>query len=92
MLKKLKKKTFEKNRQNFFFRFLEIFFRRNRLYDEYITHAKFHDRRSRGSGDTRGGTDKLEDLLYRSALIDIRFSRAFIHFRTEVTTHQFINY
>ena len=60
-------KKFEKNRENFFFRFFENFFRRNLPFDEQITHAKFHDHRLRGSGDTRGGhTDRFGDLLYRS--------------------------
>ena len=48
------KKKFVKTFSNFFFRFSNFFFRRNLSYDEYITHAKFSDHRSRGSGDTRG--------------------------------------
>ena len=51
---------------NFFFRFSKIFFRRNLSYDEYITHAKFFDHRSRGSGDTGCDrhTDKLRMRIY----------------------------
>ena len=51
----------------FFFRFFKKIFRRNLSYDEYITHTKFQNHRSRGSRDT--GCDRQtqdEDLLYRS--------------------------
>ena len=69
----MKSKIFEEKKmksiyeENFVFRFSKKNFRRNLSYDEYITHAKLFDHRSRGSGDTRGDRQTQdEDLLYRS--------------------------
>ena len=65
--KKIEKILKKKIRQTFFFfRFSKFFFRRILSYDEYITHTKLYDHRSRGSGDNRADRQtQVDDLLYR---------------------------
>ena len=73
-LEKIGKKNLWKFFRNYFFRFSKFFFRRNLSYDEYITHAKFPNHRSRGFGAT-GANGHTDLRIYYIDLLDLLLSR-----------------
>ena len=78
--KKMKSKIFEEKKmksiyeENFVFRFSKKNFRRNLSYDEYITHAKLHDHRSRGFGAT-GANTQTDLRIYHNIDVEEAFSK-----------------
>ena len=74
MGKNLKKKIRENFFEIIFFRFSNFFSRRNLSHDEYITHAKFPNHRSRGFGAT-GANGHTDLRIYYIDLLDLLLSR-----------------